>query len=209
MCQHSIPSLIRPLAAADWHRVPQILLCCFLAVLSFYLLLGLTAMYRFDGETLAKTQGLYTLAFGGCGLPSVSLFLEFFPIFVLTSSYPVIGITLRNNLRALLDVPALSPWQEYLLYPSLAILPPFLLALQTHNVEGLVAYTGSYAGAAVQYLVPAALVHRSRQLAAARWSAQEVLENPYRSWFGDPRWPLAIAGWALAAVAFVTLNRLR
>ena len=42
------------------------------------------------------------------------------------------------------------------------MLPPTAIALATHSLEFLVGITGSYAGAGIQYIVPAALVYQAR-----------------------------------------------
>ena len=49
------------------------------------------------------------------------------------------------------------------MFPLLALIPPTAIAMVTHSLELLVGITGSYAGAGIQYVVPAALVYQARQ----------------------------------------------
>ena len=49
------------------------------------------------------------------------------------------------------------------MFPLLALIPPTAIAMVTHSLELLVGITGSYAGAGIQYVVPAALVFQARK----------------------------------------------
>ena len=46
-------------------------------------------------------QDVYTLNFAHFHFIPIRYFLELYPVFCLTASYPIIGITLRNNLKTL------------------------------------------------------------------------------------------------------------
>ena len=49
------------------------------------------------------------------------------------------------------------------LFPLLALVPPVGVAFATNSLELLVGITGSYAGAGIQYIVPAFLVFFARK----------------------------------------------
>ena len=49
----------------------------------------------------------------------------------------------------------------------MALLPPMALAFATNSLEFLVGITGSYAGAGIQYVVPALLVYNGRKVSTA------------------------------------------
>ena len=57
-----------------------------------------------------------------------------------------------------------SYWTRTVLFPLLALIPPTAVAMVTNSLEFLVGITGSYAGAGIQYVVPAALVYYARQV---------------------------------------------
>ena len=69
-------------------------------------------------------------------------------MFTLSTNFPIIAITLRNNLDSILSeaaprVARLAPALRRLLFPSLAILPPALVALATEDLGILVSITGN------------------------------------------------------------------
>ncbi|XP_023322274.1 transmembrane protein 104 homolog [Eurytemora carolleeae] len=102
MCHHSIPSLISPVK--NKNKIGVTLAGDYLLIAGFYLLLSLTGIFAFP-----SIPDLYTLAFkpDRCGdsslfLEGVDYFLALFPVFTLSTSFPIIGITLRNNLESIL-----------------------------------------------------------------------------------------------------------
>ncbi|XP_054923679.1 transmembrane protein 104 isoform X3 [Dermacentor andersoni] len=95
---------------------------------------------------------------------------------------------------------------ERFIFPLLALLPPVAIALATESVEFLVGFTGSYAGAFIQYIIPVALVHRARK---------QVLEalglgvkNQHASPFRHGAWLIFVLVWAVACVTLVTVNHI-
>jgi len=79
-------------------------------------------------------------------------FLTLFPVFTLSTSFPIITIKLRIR---------------RLLFPLLAIIPPTLVAMNTNNISSLVDITGSYdGGVGVQYVIPALMAYYARKLLA-------------------------------------------
>lgn len=78
-------------------------------ITGFYLLLALTGIFAFD-----KIKDLYTLNFEpnhgeeaeNVGILQLFLqyFLSLFPVFTLSTNFPIIAITLRNNLKTLFNL---------------------------------------------------------------------------------------------------------
>ena len=97
---------------------------------------------------------------------TLHIFLALFPVFTLSTNFPIIAITLSNNLKALF----LTEGRRYswltrvALFPLLSLVPPTCVAMATHSLEFLVGITGSYAGTGIQYVVPALLVYHARQV---------------------------------------------
>src|ERR1700722_4521762 len=99
MCHHSIPSIIAPIRSKD--KLKMLFAYDYICIALFYLLLSLTAIFTFT-----TFEDLYTLNFrptSHCAHSSVyvptvlAYFIVLFPVFTLSSSFPIIGITLRNN----------------------------------------------------------------------------------------------------------------
>lgn len=243
MCHHSLPSLVTPWR--DKRHLFSLLAADYLLILGFYTLLSFTGIFTFP-----VLHDMYTLDFqpnSGTDaiiphIPVLQYFLSLFPVFTLSTNFPIIAITLRNNLRSLFlrEEPghaararsASSPANslqsssssstaavatppgpnchqilvERFFFPLLALLPPIAVALATESVEFLVGFTGSYAGAVIQYIIPVALVHRARK---------QVLEalglgvkNQHASPFRHGAWLVFVLVWAVACVTLVTVNHI-
>jgi len=144
MCHHSLPQMATPIRNKS--NIYRLFGVDFLIILVFYVTICITAVFTFS-----DIQDLYTLNFGPKEALSVKnpitkcvviqYFLALFPVFTLCSSFPIIGITLRNNLKVLFmllfhraDVP--FPWPvDRLLFPLLAVAVPFIVAFATTNVQ--------------------------------------------------------------------------
>ena len=61
MCQHSIPSLVTPIK--DKSKLKLLLLSDYVLIFIFYVLLGMTAVFAFDTNSL---EDIYTLNFQVC-----------------------------------------------------------------------------------------------------------------------------------------------
>ncbi|XP_046584785.1 LOW QUALITY PROTEIN: transmembrane protein 104-like [Haliotis rubra] len=203
MCHHSLPSLITPIK--DKSKLFKVLAADYVLILAFYALLSFTGIYTFK-----SIKDLYTLNFlpDECGNNSVTsvqffqYFLALFPVFTLSTNFPIIAITLRNNLQTLF----LKPDKDYSkcvrnLFPFLAVIPPTIVAMVTNEVEILVGITGSYAGAGIQYVVPALLVYFARKDPIVKEH-----QNYHRSPFSHVGWIILILAWSVVCVGFVTVN---
>ena len=82
-------------------HLSKLLLSDYVLILSFYLLLAFTGIFAFE-----EINDLYTLNFQPKPgepwyLATIHYFLSLFPVFTLSTNFPIIAITLRNNLRTL------------------------------------------------------------------------------------------------------------
>lgn len=207
MCHHSLPSLVVPIR--DKSGLHSLLSADFIVISIFYLFLALTGSFAF-----ATLDDLYTLNFiptakqSDLVLVFVEYFLALFPVFTLSASFPIIAITLRNNLQALfLDTSQLDDYNFVLrrcIFPLLAILPPVIVTYFTHSITSLMSFTGSYAGTGIQYIIPIALVWQARRT-CSQLLGQGIV-NEYRSPFGSVAWLIFVLIWACTCVILVTLN---
>lgn len=206
MCHHSLPSLVTPIA--NKHKLYSLLLADYLLILCFYFLLAFTGIFAFR-----ELNDLYTLNFQPSSSDSwlsyyLHMFLSLFPVFTLSTNFPIIAITLSNNLKSLFltEGRMYSYWTRRLLFPLLALVPPTCVAMATHSLEFLVGITGSYAGAGIQYVVPAALVYYARQQSGSTLGVG--VRNHHRSPFSSKYWVFFVQGWAATCVVFVTWNHI-
>ena len=210
MCHHSLPALVAPIANKS--TLNRSLSLDYVLIAGFYLLLALTGSFAF-----AHLDDLYTLDFGPRGAGDCSkntnfftiiteYFLALFPVFTLSTSFPIIAITLRNNLQSLfLDKEGTyNLFLRKILFPVLAILPPYAVAMITKDLSILVGITGSYAGAGIQYIIPASLVYYSRQKTerVIGLGVQNKFASPFRSRY----WPGFVIAWAMACMVIVSVN---
>lgn len=208
MCHHSLPALITPVS--EKKSILKLLAADYLLILMFYYLLAFTGIFTF-----AHLEDLYTLNFqpDRCKTSSetsivvycLQIFLLMFPVFTLSTNFPIIAITLRNNLKSLClrENRRYSFFTSRCLFPLLAIIPPTLVGLATSDVEILVGITGAYAGSFIQYIVPATLVYYARKM-----TLQHIgmgVKNPFSAPLQHSAWIVVICLWAALCQVFVTL----
>ena len=205
MCHHSIPSIIAPIRSKN--KLKSLFAYDYLCIVLFYLLLSLTAVFTFE-----TFEDLYTLNFrpttrcahSVVDVPKVlAYFISLFPVFTLSSSFPIIGITLRNNLETIFK----SCWKierkQRILLVIVVLVLPATTSVLTENINFLVGFTGSYAGVAVQYVIPALLVYNARRQAQLRF--RRPLNFPSQSFFQSKYWVFGVLLWAWLAVIIITL----
>ncbi|XP_072029333.1 LOW QUALITY PROTEIN: transmembrane protein 104-like [Amphiura filiformis] len=208
MCHHSLPSLVTPIN--DKSKLTRFFFGDYMLILVFYLMLCFTAVFAF---TLVELQDIYTLSFFGdnpvLDIAVLQYFLALFPVFTLSTNFPIIAITLRNNLKTIFARRTGQPYHwviDRLFFPLLAIVPPVIVAFATTNVDELVGITGSYAGAVIQYIIPASMVYYGRRetkkLFGERWG------NKHRSPFHHKAWCIFVMLWAVVCVGFVTADHI-
>lgn len=207
MCHHSLPSLIAPIA--DKSRLKSLMSFDYILICTFYLCLALTGAFAF-----ANLEDLYTLNFvpsqnqSSVFLKVIEYFLTLFPVFTLSASFPIIAITLRNNLQTLfLDTARFESYNYLLrrvLFPLLALVPPVAVTFFTDSVESLVSFTGSYAGTGIQYIIPIALVYSARKTCKSLLGGGIV--NEYQSPFRSTVWLICVLVWAITCVVLVSVK---
>nr|KAG5713689.1 hypothetical protein BaRGS_024737 [Batillaria attramentaria] len=208
MCHHSLPSLVTPIRNKS--RLASVLAGDYTLILVFYAILSFTGIFTFR-----SIEDLYTLNFqpNECGRQTVTnvkfieYFLALFPVFTLSTNFPIIAITLRNNLKGILARPSYSNFVNHYLIALLAVVPPTIVAVITNKVDFLVGITGSYAGAGIQYVIPAFLVLSARRQVLdleARLGGPQIHRSP----FGSSVWVYLVLGWAALCVIFVTINHI-
>jgi len=206
MCHHSLPGLVTPIS--NKKKLYSLMLGDYALILSFYFLLAFTGIFAFR-----DINDLYTLNFqpspsDSWFLFSLHIFLALFPVFTLSTNFPIIAITLSNNLKSLFltEGRMYSYWTRTVVFPLLALVPPTCVAMATHSLEFLVGITGSYAGAGIQYIVPAALVYYGRQEAGAALGVG--VRNHHKSPFKHWMWVVFVQLWAITCIVFVTWNHI-
>ncbi|XP_060058708.1 transmembrane protein 104 isoform X2 [Erinaceus europaeus] len=204
MCQHSLPSLITPISSK--RHLTRLVFLDYVLILAFYSLLSFTAIFCFRGDSLLD---MYALNFARCdvvGLAAVRYFLGLFPVFTISTNFPIIAVTLRNNWKALFHREGGTyPWVvDRVVFPTITLVPPVLVAFFTHDLESLVGITGAYAGTGIQYAIPAFLVHLCRKDTLLAFGSGAV--NKHRSPFRHTFWVGFVLLWALSCFLFVTAN---
>ncbi|KAM9295985.1 transmembrane protein 104 [Gastrophryne carolinensis] len=204
MCQHSLPSLITPVSRKK--HLTGLVFLDYLLVLSFYCLLGFTAIFCFSSGAL---MDMYTLNFSGCRPfvhPVIGYFLGLFPVFTISTNFPIIAVTLRNNWKTLFHREGWTyPWLvDRIVFPLITLVPPIIVAFCTNHLELLVSITGAYAGNGIQYVIPAFLVFCSRKDSALVYGPE--LRNKHKSPFKQVCWVWFVLLWALTCFIYVTAN---
>ncbi|XP_049869094.1 transmembrane protein 104 homolog [Pectinophora gossypiella] len=206
MCHHSLPGLISPIRGKN--RLGLHLALDYTLITIFYLLLAFTGAFAF-----AHLSDLYTLNFvptdnENIFLEVVEYFLALFPVFTLSTSFPIIAITLRNNLQSLfLDTSRIESYNfvlRKLLFPIVTVAPPLLLTYYLEDIGVLIEFTGSYAGTGIQYLIPTFLVVSARRHCNNLLGLGVV--NKYKSPFSHMAWAVFVLLWSLMCVILVSVN---
>uniref|UniRef100_T1J036 Amino acid transporter transmembrane domain-containing protein n=1 Tax=Strigamia maritima TaxID=126957 RepID=T1J036_STRMM len=209
MCHHSLPSLITPIS--DKRKLQRLFAVDYSVIVSFYLLLSLTGVFTFS-----SVNDLYTLNFqpDRCNLDdpnsittfvAIQYFLALFPVFTLSTNFPIIGITLRNNLRAIILKENANWWFKNIVTPFITILPPVFISLMTEDVGQLVGYTGTYAGSSIQYIIPVVLVYKSRKMAET--CLGNGVKNIHVSVFRHNYWLIIVVVWSISCVILATISK--
>ncbi|XP_052392463.1 transmembrane protein 104 [Carassius gibelio] len=205
MCQHSLPSLVTPIS--NKQRMSALVMGDYILILCFYSLLSLTAIFCFDSSLL---RDMYTLNFtDNCdvlSIPVLRYFLGLFPVFTISTNFPIIAVTLRNNWKTLFHRDGGTyPWVvDRIVFPLITLVPPIIVAFCTHDLESLVGITGAYAGTGIQYIIPAFLVFFSRRHLEPVLGRDVV--NKHRSPFHHQFWIWFVILWATFCLIFVTAN---
>lgn len=216
MCHHSLPSILTPIENKSY--ITRMFVLDFIGILLSYFMLCGSAMLAFGNEVHefcenkpghpCQIQGLYTLNFASYDMRWVASFLSLFPVFTLTSNFPMIAITLRNNLMQLF--PSILPNSSFRqsFFTICAIGPAFLISFLTRNVKVLVTLTGGYAGLFIMFVFPALMVHFSRKKIAATFGALAP-KNIHTSPFTHPGWVWLVYVFSGMMLAFTIVEQIR
>ncbi|XP_068142582.1 transmembrane protein 104 homolog [Drosophila tropicalis] len=210
MCHHSLPSLLAPIRQKK--MIAKIISFDYIFICSFYILLALTGIFAFEHVKILYTlnflpQKVPHTDFASAVLIGIDYFLSLFPVFTLSTSYPIIAITLRNNLQTLfLDMSRYESyhWCIRIIFPLCAIIPPFCVTYFTESLSSLIAFTGSYAGTGIQYIIPVCLVYFARRTCSELLGSGVV--NQFKSPFKSNAWLLLVIVWSVVCVFLVTIN---
>jgi len=218
MCHHSLPSIITPMRNKEKYK--SIFIGTYTCIMVFYFLVSYTGVFAF-GDDLAD---FYTLNFipdnsksstQSIFIKIVDYYLSLFPVFTISASFPIIAITLRNNLKSLyLFVKKPGPisirnsnFIDYGL-PLITLIPPFIISMITLDLQFLVGITGSYAGVAIQYVIPSCLVYFGRREAIRTFRENFQNLHSYSSPFKHKYWVFFVLLWSVVSVIFVTTNHI-
>ncbi len=217
MVHHSLPGMVTPMKTKK--RITLILASDYVLILFFYILMAYTGAFRFplNDQHSDYLQDLYTLTFfqvlkkAEIVLRIMGFYLALFPVFILGTNFPIISITLRENLKALTRI-CLKRWFEdrpfpflvdRIVFPLVAVIPPILIALGTQNEEVLVSITGSFPGIGVQYLIPATLAFTARRCLRNKYGKYD---NKHRSPFGHITFFVGVLIWAVISIGLTVAN---
>ena len=211
MCHPPLPEIITPMSTKK--NIFKLTAVEFALILVLYLLLAFTGAFRFTSEQL---KDLYTLNFFTVSTTStaettltvIGYYLALFPVFTLGANFPIVSITLRDNLKELAKVIAkcrckdicFDSWIERVLFPLFTITPPIIVAFATENIEFLVSITGSFPGIGVQYVIPATLAFAGRKVIKRK---SENYDNKYKSPFGHVAFFIGILIWTVISIILI------
>eukprot|EP00811_Abedinium_folium_P034078 NODE_6991_length_1618_cov_13.495641.p1 GENE.NODE_6991_length_1618_cov_13.495641~~NODE_6991_length_1618_cov_13.495641.p1 ORF type:complete len:473 (+),score=156.07 NODE_6991_length_1618_cov_13.495641:108-1526(+) len=187
MVHHSLPGLISPLLPHTTHWKASGMAYGISYVL--YLLQGFLALWSVGDETLqvcgdspsrpCRIQPLFNTNFASADWTWVGKLVVCYPVLVV-SVFPLVAITLRNNLRALcancgFGAPSMGRKETLLncMFTVFAVAPPYMIAFRTKDVQGVMKYVGGYAGLLLMFLIPTLLV-----LFGRRRAAEKMLPTP-------------------------------
>ena len=187
MCQHSLPGMVTPMRSK--RRIYELVAFDFVLVMVFYTLLAYTGAFSLAASQMQEVYSLDFLALGNnIGLLSVGVFVALYPVFTLTTNFPIISVTLRDNLKAL----GKTVYQRFrgpehdklhflvdrIVFPLAALIPPFSIAFATQQTDLLVSITGNFPGVGVQYIIPLTLAFMAQRTLRKKY---RVYQNKYKS----------------------------
>ena len=216
-CQHYLPGIVTPMNTK--RGIYWMILANISLILAFYLLLSYTAVFLFSNDELFD---LYVINFfkpfdladpiGDQVLAILGYYLILFPVFSLSSNFPITAITLRENLKDLARI-VLKRWIgdkpfpfviNHLFFPTLAILPPIIIAFSTTKILTVVSVTGVFLDIWLQYLIPATLVFSGKYIITKRLKLE--YNNKYKSPFSHSFFLVFIILWTIGSLLLVTAD---
>eukprot|EP00298_Acanthocystis_sp_HF-20_P005737 c15807_g1_i1.p1 GENE.c15807_g1_i1~~c15807_g1_i1.p1 ORF type:complete len:469 (+),score=175.67 c15807_g1_i1:40-1446(+) len=217
MCHHSLPSIVTPMK--DKSKAVKSLFFTFILVAFVYTSLSVSAVFAFSNLSstdcpnhpgdACQIKSLYTLNFSSFDVEWLAKFLTLFPVFTLTSNFPMISITLRNNLVTLfqrLDILNHSKKKQFLLCAILSPCPPLLVSFAVHDVSMLVGITGAYGGMFIMFIIPTLFVRISRQQLELYLGVGGIPDHSLRSPFRSKYWEYGVLLWSVVSLGIITAS---
>lgn len=214
MCQHSLPGMITPMRSK--RGIFSMIFVDFALILCFYLLLAYTGAFTFGCTQLNDiytlnffTQFTTSLSIGKQVMSVFGYYLALFPVFTLSTNFPIISITLRENLKALVLI-LFKHWRgdkpfhwaiNRFVFPLLALVPAMALAFGTTNVQLLVSVTGSFPGIGVQYVIPATLAFCGKYVITKKLDLE--YKNKHKSPFSHVFFLVVVLLWTAVSVGLI------
>ena len=214
MTQHCLPGMVTPMSTK--RGIVWMILGNFGFILGFYLLLSYTAVSLFSSNEL---YGIYSINFfklfelsdsiGDRVLSVFGYYIVLYPIFTLTTNFPISSITLRENLKALARI-IVKPWLgdepfpllvDFFLFPTVAILPSLAIAFATTNIQVLVSITGGFPGIWLQYMIPTALAFAGKYIITKKLKVE--YNNKHKSPFSYVPFLVFVILWTMTSMILV------
>jgi len=148
MCHHSLPSIVAPIKTKSW--VIKLFAIDILLILFTYVTLSWSAMFAFGtvkNPTCppypgppCKIQSLYIFNFSSYHIVFIAKFLGLFPVVTLSANYPLLMITLRNNVMELIPwgEKTMSPTVRRIVFSLICVVPALTIAFLIRDIGFLV-----------------------------------------------------------------------
>jgi hypothetical protein len=208
MCHHSIPGLLAPVEKKN--KVTTLFTVDFVSIFVAYILLAYSAVFAYDQYPIPST---YTTFFRGKTNEVVAIILALYPVFTLTTNFPLICITLRNNIIRFVPDREDGAWAwvnrvKRPLSTIIALTPAIIIAFGTCDVSLLVSITGSYPGLGIMFFIPIVLVFFARRRVRQVFG-ESGSYNKHRSPFHHWVWLALVAAIACGFLGFTVYNMIR
>lgn len=198
MCHHSLPGIVTPIS--NKNKVNVMFGFDFVLIFIAYNMMCFSAVFAYGGPNSDNPiNQLYTLNFANFAVKGIAIYLALFPVFTLTTSFPLIAITLRNNLQNMIS--SFDRFKKYdgrfwyrSVFALVAVLPPIGVAFGYSNIQGLVGFTGSFAGLGIQFIFPCLLALFARRKLTNKLGKDHV--NPHKSPFSHTLWIIILLIWS-------------
>ncbi|ETW04713.1 hypothetical protein H310_03866 [Aphanomyces invadans] len=168
-CQYNMPTALQPLHASEKLKARKITFIAMTVSAVFYLLLGVLGAIAFD--EVNPLASLMWLDYTGCGngwsrcppeSPAwiglvVHVLVIMFPVVNITSTYPLVGLTVGGNILTSLPktwTAPMSPSRAWMLARLMATLPPLVLAALFKKLDAIFTYAG-FLGFGLGLIIPA------------------------------------------------------
>ncbi|KAL3694962.1 hypothetical protein R1sor_008613 [Riccia sorocarpa] len=223
MCHQSLPGIITPIA--NKKNIMKLTGAVFGFIYIIYMILFIGCLLAFGADV--RDPVTFNFPPQVYGFIGDALFL--FPVFTLSSSFPMILITLRNNLDILFQLTYGGSKssqaekgdlakQRQIILTLISVVPPVVCAfLAQHfglSVDSLVGTSGAFAGCIVMFFIPASFVYLSRKVVKETIENSKApmkyysTENAYSSPFKGTKWVVALMGWTVVAMVFNAVEKL-